>query len=249
MLALFVALEQEARHLKNNMRIENARRYRDYSLWEGRSGSHETLLVLTGSGPERARLAAARVLEEYRLQYVFSSGFAGALDDRAAAGDVVVYTSLTREIMGNAAGGQEKVLACDGGLVKLALGCVVNSTLKVFPGKGLTLERICAGPAEKYGLGRQYRAAAVDMESYVIGQAALEKGAPFLAFRSIFDEAGDDLSFLAGIPAGHGSGFLKTLAYVAGRPGDWKDLKLYYNRYRRAGRNLAAFWQRLVVKL
>jgi adenosylhomocysteine nucleosidase len=243
MLAVFGALELEIKELRKRMQINRVCSYPDFSIREGKYGPREVLLVLTGVGQEKAKNALNGVLAQYPICLIMSIGFGGALNDKTNAGDIVVYSKLRRGESSKDRYTVEEDLECDAKLVTQAMSCLEGSEFRLIKGQGVTADDLCATPASKCSLGRQYQADIVDMESYWIGKIAAEKGLPFIAIRSVFDALRDDLSVLEQITLKRKIVAKEVLKQILLHPG--QSIRLYHN-YRKAAKNLALFVDALV---
>lgn len=140
-------------------------------------GGH--LLTVSGTGPDHARRAAARLLD-HGVSALVSWGCAAALDARLKPGDLAL---------------PERILGTDGrahathaewrGRVIAAL----PSDLPTVAGALAESPEIVADGAAKQALYAVTKALAVDMESAAIARVAEARGLPFLAVRAIADSA------------------------------------------------------------
>lgn len=247
MIALLSALEAEIRELKKEMSIRKTYTYQNCRVYEGNWHDRDKLLVLTGMGKECARKTTELVLENFPVSVLLSTGFGGALNDKTVAGDIVVYSKLSCE--GSRAGALAKDLRSDENLVSIASRSINGTKVRSLLGTGVTVSRIYDTPESKYQLGRDFLADVIDMESYWIGQIAMERKIPFLAVRSIFDTLRDDLSLLHHITAEGRIRPFKALGYFVCHPEQLKQTANYSTSYRKAGRNLATFLCKLTKEI
>jgi len=167
-LGIVVALEREARIVRRVL---------------GRLPAGSTVTVrVSGMGGSCAR-AAAHSLVCGGARVLLSAGFAGALDTRIAAGDLLIPDRVrddTRDI--NHA-------------------CVLASTLReaLWPigplhgGVLASVARPVVSAAGKRDLGERLGAMGVDMESAAIGEVAHDAGVAFVVLRAVSDVADLDL--------------------------------------------------------
>jgi len=240
MIAIFCALEEEIRDIKKRVRMHRTSPFQGCRIWQGRYGRRESLLVLTGVGKEKAEKAAAWVLSRYPVEVVISTGFAGALNGRTEAGDIIVYTRL-QSVEGQVNG--------DADLVLQASNCPTGSRAQLIGGVGVSIGDVCATAESKHRLGREFGADSVDMESYWIGRMAAGKGIPFLGVRVIFDAVRDDLTCMGQVTSGGKVVLSKVMKYVVFHSGRLKDLAHLYRNYRKAAQSLARFLDQLMVKI
>ncbi len=142
-----------------------------------------TLLALSGAGPERAAAAGRRLIEE-GINALLSWGCAAGLDSALAPGALVL---------------PETLIAADGRahnvdptwhqrLHRCLSECLVVHTGSVVESRHLVVEA-----TEKAALFERFRGIALDMESVAIAQLAAGKGIPFVIIRTIADPANSNL--------------------------------------------------------
>lgn len=195
-----------------------------------------SLLCLAGMGGQSAA-AAAQLLVRSGAGALLSWGVAGALDPGVRCGSAVLATQVRRAAADDAPAPQwtcdvawrERLAVALAGHVE-----VVQSTL-------LTSERPVASVQDKALLFQATQAAAVDMESAAVAEAAAQHGLPFMALRIIVDTAHDSVpeSVLRAFAADGARGSpARRLAHLMRAPADWAALLRLAWRYRRARRSL-----------
>ncbi len=192
--------------------------------------SEDVFLTLSGTGPERARAAGARILE-HGASALVSWGCATALDRRLSPGDLLMPRTL---------------IADSGGMLSVhdewheRLRRRLAQHFVVHTGPLVHSTSLLAVPADKHALGRRSGCAAADMESAVLARLAREADVPYVAIRAVVDaadthlpprilEAMDEFGRLT-------PGALVT--EVALRPVQWADLWRLARAYRRARTSL-----------
>jgi adenosylhomocysteine nucleosidase len=142
-----------------------------------------TLVALSGMGAARARDAASLLIGQ-GAKALMSWGYAAALDERLAAGCLVL---------------PERVIGADGGSYPVdtewhqRLYLASAFKLPVWTGALVESEAVVATPAEKRALAERTGAAAADMESAAHARAAADSGLPYVAVRSILDTAATEI--------------------------------------------------------
>lgn len=191
MIAMLAALEEEISGLKKKMSVTSSLAHQGCLVWEGRLLGKEVLLAKTGVGRKRAQAAAAFLVNSYKLEAAVSFGFAAGVSPELKAGDVVVCSAVYR-------GDSQSKEACfsDARLLGYALRAVKQQSVRVLKGDGVTVFRMLATREDKMAAAAAFSAAVADMESYWVGQAAAEKGIPFLAARAVSDAVGDTIPHL-----------------------------------------------------
>jgi len=138
------------------------------------------LLCVCSMGPERSRKGVARLLED-GAEALMSVGTAGALDPSLSPGDVL--------IPGHIIHCDSPRIAFDTRWHASATGILNEKAFPVQGGELLHAEAIIRSTREKRDLHTQTGAAAADMESYVVADAANRQGIPGLVIRVIVDSA------------------------------------------------------------
>jgi adenosylhomocysteine nucleosidase len=188
-----------------------------------------TLIAISGIGYASALNAAQRLIDAGATALV-SWGMAGGLDPGLAAGDVC----LPREVI--SADGIRFVTAQHW---RETLSARVATHRTVVSGNLLTSIRPIESVAAKQAARVKTGAAAVDMESSAVAQAAQAHGLPFIAVRVIVDAAGDALP--RAVAQASRSGHVQTgrlLLGVLKSPAQIAPLARLARRYRIAMRSL-----------
>jgi adenosylhomocysteine nucleosidase len=191
-----------------------------------------TLLAVSGMG-DAAASRGARALIDAGASALVSFGVAGGLDPALAAGTLLLPS---------------EVAAVDGTAIATArrwreqLGAALAAHGPVACGRLLTSARAIGSVADKAALFRSTGAAAVDMESLSVAQAAATRRLPFIAVRAIVDTAADVLP-RAVTAAADSAGRLRLwrlLGALALAPADLLTLIRLARCFRAASRSLAA---------
>jgi nucleoside phosphorylase len=247
LIAVFSALEEEIRDFKTGMSIRKISSYRCCRMYEGKYGEKECVLVLTGMGGEHARQVTQLIVSTYPVSALISTGFGGSLNSKTGVGDVVIYSKLCDGAKAPVPGIQPELIS-DSKLVAAASTLKGNS-FQTLVGRGLTLSEVCSLPANKLELGQKFAADIVDMESYSIGQTALERNYPFIAVRSVFDCVEDDLTPLNSITTGGRLSPGRACSHLIVHPGDIRKLFGFSRNAVKARKNLALFLSALLEKM
>jgi hopanoid-associated phosphorylase len=220
-VGVVAALEAEARALGTAVR----RRDGLFSLCDG------ALLDVSGMGSARAGNAARR-LAGAGASALLSFGLAGGLDPDLRAGTVVLPTDVMSRSgarFATSADWREQLRAALGRLPPPVAGVLLTSATAI------------DGVADKAAAFRDTGAAAVDMESLGVAEAAAALGLPFIAVRVIIDTAADALppAVLAASRAGHVS-ITRLIGGLAAAPWELLAMIRLAQRYRAATRALQA---------
>lgn len=166
------------------------------SAWTRRAG--KLTLLETGIGRDRVRAALGRLSQHIAISGLLSIGYAGALDPRYAAGDLIVASRVIR-LSGLAAAEEYDA---DHAMTERALA--EARAMEPPPGYGViaTADRFVADVDQKRELFCRTGAQAVEMESSEVARFAREAGLPAAFVRAVSDEAGFDLTPWANALAG-----------------------------------------------
>jgi adenosylhomocysteine nucleosidase len=143
-------------------------------------------LIICGIGPVSA-MHAAELMLFHKVDGLISWGTAGALIDDIRSGDLILPDSIQTE-----RGDKGKVDAVLHNRIRQKIGSTFTS---VHTGVLAETRTILETPEQKTALHRKTGAIAADMESGAIMKVARENNLPFVAVRSVVDEARE------GIPA------------------------------------------------
>jgi len=141
--------------------------------------SDELLLLVTGTGAERARAGATKLLE-YEVRSLLSWGIAGALDASLQPGDVVLPETVIRDsgtYLTNPEWRQRLHLYMQKNNFKVSSGALVQA------------DTILATPEAKAHMHYTSGAAASDLESAAIAAVACDANIDYMAIRAISDDA------------------------------------------------------------
>lgn len=163
----------------------------EMAVWDGFGPFGPACLIRSGMGRTAAECAAGFALERFPRRMIVSYGFAGGLSPEMKVGDLMLPGRLTA-----AAQGQAESLELSPEHLEPWRKAAAGQKIKT--GTLLTAERLIDHPEEKRGLKAQYRADAVDLESYWIGSLVKAQQTPFLAVRAISDGSQDRLPPLIG---------------------------------------------------
>lgn len=182
-----------------------------FRAWHGTVSGRSVTLVQSGIGPDRARTALTALSTSPAL--VVSAGFAGALVDGAAPGDVVLPESIVWESRGEQAHYRVPVKPWQTSRAALP----PNVEARALFGAILSSPVVVASIAAKREAATTFGASAVEMEAVGLVAAARERAVEVLVVRTILDTA--DVS-LEGLPANLDSSW-GARARLVGMPHVW----------------------------
>jgi len=141
--------------------------------------SERAFATFAGIGPERAE-EGARALIDQGARALMSFGVAGGLSAEAAAGVVVLATTVVD--------GPRRIEAS--AEWRAAIQSRIGDAVAVIEAPVAGADRMVPTPEAKLALHEETRAAACDMESHAVARVAVENGIPFAVVRSISDPRG-----------------------------------------------------------
>jgi adenosylhomocysteine nucleosidase len=162
-------------------RLSRVRKYSGphHTVIEGECAGKLVALLVCGMGRAAARRGTEMLIAGHRPRWVFSAGFAGALDPAFKRNAVVAA---------------DEVLDRDGNRFTLAaLPHTDGKALRARPGKLLTVDEIIRTAAEKAALRGQFAADIVDMESSAVAEVCSGRSIPLYSLRVVSDDAEVDL--------------------------------------------------------
>jgi adenosylhomocysteine nucleosidase len=148
------------------------------------------VICRTGIGT-RAREASEAALARYNPAVALSVGVAGGLSPKLSAGDLVVCERVDHESHRHSS--VEATVVSHVGLMDAASAAARGMGLPVSTGSSITVDELLLGADEKSAHHGWKGHDIVEMESFWIGAAAAKRGLPFLAVRTISDDAAEPL--------------------------------------------------------
>jgi nucleoside phosphorylase len=135
-------------------------------------------LVVGGVGAENAYRAARDLIDRFAVCRIVTLGFAGALIDSLAEGDIIAADRVID---------QQSALKFDCGGDSWPMTVARRGTL-------LASSEVITSATEKHVLAQTWSAVAVDMESAGVARAAAQRGIEFSAIKAITDTAEQSIS-------------------------------------------------------
>jgi len=190
-LALFSALPHELTCIIRKLRAERVRNS-PLNIWSARAASKEIIIVQSGMGTIKSEAAWNYVNEEYRPDYVISSGFGGALYDGARIGDLIAASGvlLYPDAAEETADRHQNYLEVPGVrdvMKKMKCADIVKE------GSILTMShRLIKSEIEKE-LVQGLSFPVCDMETFPLAKLSMREGLPFFAIRAVTDRAHEEI--------------------------------------------------------
>jgi nucleoside phosphorylase len=154
------------------------------------SSSDSPVVVLSGTGSERANRATKWAIEEFAPEAIISFGFCGATKDNALAGDIVIAARVI-DLPGTpfewSVINETKSLGPDRTMLLAARTAVEISGLDYHHGTIVTVSKKATTAGTKRWLGEAISATAVDTASYAVASAATDAAIPWAVVTSVLD--------------------------------------------------------------
>jgi nucleoside phosphorylase len=200
----------------------------DLPCWEGSAGTNAVTVLQAGIGPQRARAALATIRDIGDL--VVSLGFAGALVDAAAPGDLVVPGAVVWDDEGVLRRYEVPPAVAAAATAHVPAELAARAVRGALWSSPMVVET----PAAKRAAARRFGAVAVEMETAALIAVAAERDAAVLPIRAILD--GVDVS-LEDVPADLAVSWTARARLLA-RPRTWPGVVALARFVPRAARTL-----------
>lgn len=135
------------------------------------------LALITGMGPQRMTAAVAQAIDAHHPARLILLGFSGGLQPSLTTGHTITATTILTT--------QGQAIDLTGPLPRLHHADDSHDPATTL----LTSDEIICDPAQKQSLGKQHRAAAVDLESFHVAKLAADRQVPLTIIRAISDPA------------------------------------------------------------
>ena len=167
MIAVTFALPAESSEFLRRLRNKSCTDRNGNRIVRGTIHDHKIEVLHTGVGGNVCKERIGKFLEGAQFRILISAGFAGALNDKLRAGDLLLaenFSTVQLDEMRRGAGGSP----------------IHRANL-------LTVPSIIHSTEERKKIGQTTGAAAADMETEFIARACAEHGVPLLSIRIITD--------------------------------------------------------------
>lgn len=194
MIAIFYALKNEIDYFKRNACLKNEYKIENITFFEGTIDDTLILLVQTGIGVKNSEKATKIVLGKFDIDLIITTGFAGALKDFIAVGDMVYAKNI---LYANELENQNQITNIKyhstPNFSMLIENICNKSDLNFHYGDIVTVDKVISNASKKSWLGSNSNAISVDMETFGIAETLSKKDIPFISIRSISDDVKSDL--------------------------------------------------------
>ena len=188
------------------------------------SSPREVLVVLSGVGRARVEDALRRTLENFTVDLVIATGFAGGVRPALQTGELVLSDRVmtvdgppeswpTQTIRSRPAGAATWRASVIAG--------IEEAGLRPSYADCLTVPQLASTSAMKTWIGSNFPVGIVDMESYWVCRMAAGHGVSHLVARAVLDPVKHSLpTFVSQVAATGRPGLLRTLTYALSRPSE-----------------------------
>jgi len=243
-IVVAAALPQELKPLLNHVEPQERLRTDAFPLIRATYLNHELAVAFTGIGIRNAEKIVTSVLDVFHPDLILSIGFAGALYDGAAVGDVIMATSVSFVSQNSL-----RVTAPVPGEGRLLKG--QQDSLGVRFGSFFTLETPMEKKTVRALVPTETLYPVCEMETFPIAELARKRGVEFLAVRSITDRADEEIpSDFFTIASGSGTRqHIRAAGLLVRKPHLIPMAVKLAVRSRKASRNLWLFFDALARAL
>lgn len=250
MLGILGALKTETSSVRRQMTSRVVHQASACPMCEGVYRGRTIVLATTGMGRERAEDAARCLLGRHPISLLISIGFAGALTDDLAMGDIVLGSPLKAVSDDEGKSIVHPPLTADQRILSSVEEGLVRAAIPFHVKVGVTVPDLICDPAQRAELAAVADAQVVDMESYWIARIAAQRDIPFITIRAISDTSKKGLLPFTQMMAPDGQWKAKeTVRYFIRRPRYLARLLPLAGEIRRAKKSLAHSIESLVEGL
>jgi len=233
---LIVAMRREGRPLLRHVGRRSRRMMAGRACWRFELSGIDCVLVHCGIGLERAKAAAASLIEAESPALIISFGVAGGAEESLQAGDVVAAENVILHEGGPSAS-PLPLSPLSPAEFSAAARAVSARGSALYRGTVITTRGSQVAPGQAADLVHPV----LDMETYGIAQEAARRGIPLLSLRALSDSVREPLPFdLAALSdADHTFHPGRLLAQLIAHPGILPRLSKLRRNTRRAEENAA----------
>ncbi|GJQ49437.1 5'-methylthioadenosine nucleosidase [Candidatus Kuenenia stuttgartiensis] len=251
MIVIFFALSREIVSIKSKVNILGKIRFGHITFYHAELYGFPVALIQTGIG-QNVSSVLQHLSQQFRIQLVISSGFAGALRPEIDVGDLVIGEKVlyvTDETLGKKAH-SSPVISCESSILDVARELSGSPRFKVHYGIIATTNKIIHLSSYKKLLGNTTYAIAVDMESFLIAEQSHNLGIPFIVVRAISDRADEDVAVCENLVNEKGNINVPAVSlYLFKKPYSIFTLKNLRKQAKFASRSLSEFLPDFITQI
>lgn len=232
MIGVFAAMQSEVEVCPAAVRGAGQRRIERFTVFEGEAG----FVCRTGIGPI-AEEATRLVVEDLSPRIVLSVGTCGGLNDALGSGEIVLCGQLHE--WSESPTDEPDAVVADERLLGAAVDAAAAAGVSACTGGSVSIDTPAWGPDEKRALRDWMGHDVVEMESFWIGRAAVERRLPYLAIRVITDGHDETIPNITGLIDAEGNvDQSKLLEHTRAHPEDIPKMVKMHRRSEQALANL-----------
>lgn len=211
----------------------------------------DVVVVEGGLAREGARAGARLAASRFGAEMIVSAGFAAGAKSGQRSGSVLICDRLI-SVEGPAfawSGEARTEIRPSAAMLNRALAQSGAVERGYRAGGCVTVPQIVSSPSMKAWLGRSFDAAALDMESYWVAEAANDARLPWIAVRAILDPVEQDVSRFVGetLRDGRFARGVRAVRHLAARPSDAPGLIRLAGQVKKCGEALGEALVRLTA--
>lgn len=202
-IGIVTAMGMEFNLVKKILKIKKLKREKGYKVAVGSFGNMQVVVIKSGMGHKKARLATKYLLENFNIIAVVNAGIAGAIEPNLKIGDLVLGTEVMSEFE---EGNREFTQFYKSGVCILELIKMLSGIKKedCHIGKILSVRKGVGSKERKEQVFRKFNAWAVDMEAASVYKECSSSKIPFITIKSISDLADESIGFSEDVMADDG---------------------------------------------
>ena len=197
-IGIVVAMEEEFEAIENIMKNIEVKQIKDLRFVVGKIRGEQCILVQSGVGKVNAARTTQVLIDNFKLDYIFNLGSAGAINESLEIGDILIGKHVVQHDFDITAFGHSKgyitgigsYVECDNELIQEFEKTIQNIPEKNYQiklGVVATGDIFCTDIAMKNEIRANFNADIVDMECAAIAQVAYLNNLPFIVVRSVSD--------------------------------------------------------------
>lgn len=239
-IAIFAATFWEMKAVEAAFQAGIERRIDGMPVLVFTTGSREYWVAQTGVGPEKAGLAAARLLRHQPFSLAVSTGFACALIT-AEVGALLAGRDVVRA--GGRGADASPAIEVSGAERDTVMALVEGAKPAGHVGRFVSTDYIVGSASEKRRFSHSTGAIGLDMESAALAAEAQRSQVPFVIIRTASDLLDEDLPLDFNLFL-RPTAWLKGVGALLGNPSSVMGLLRLRRQSQAAAKNLTAFFQR-----
>lgn len=203
MIGIIGAMNEEVIQLKEIMLIEENRKIGGYEFFKGRLYEKEIVLVECGIGKVNASICATLLINEFKVERIFFTGVAGALNPKIDIGDIVISTDLLEYDFDVTSFGYEpgviprmkdSKFKSDERMIEIAKNSAIEQfgENRVWIGRIVSGDQFVASVDKIKWLRDTFNGECTEMEGAAVAHVCYLLNTPFVIIRSISDKANHD---------------------------------------------------------